>query len=133
MNRLEKISITILLITIILWRIIAGIINTYLFGTIITIVVMAAIVLSIVSVCMCGVCLVRRFTKNASPYKVFGVIDIILEAFIVGYAIYDILTDTGMLAGIFGYLMLCFVAPIPVILLIADIFLYFVKSRKRRK
>lgn len=65
--------------------------------------------------------------------KVFGAIDIILEAFIVGYAIYDIMTDTGMLAGIFGFLMLCFVAPIPVILLIADIFLYFLKARRSRK
>ncbi|MDE5817797.1 MAG: hypothetical protein K2I07_00530 [Lachnospiraceae bacterium] len=131
MSRLEKITITLILIAIILWVIGVGVINTYLSDSIV--VFESAIVLSIISVCLCGVCLAKRFMKHASPYKVFGIVDIMLEAVIVGYAIYDLMTDTGMLAGILGFLLLCFVAPIPVILLIIDVCLYFAKERKNRK
>ena len=131
MSRLEKITISIVLIAIVLWVTGIGVINTYLSDSIV--VLEAAIVLSIISVCMGGVCLAKRFIKHASPYKVFGIVDMALEVFIVGYAIYDLMTDTGMFAGIFGFLLLCYVAPVPVILLIVDVCLYFAKARKNRR
>lgn len=131
MSRFEKITISIVLVAIVLWVIGIGVINTYLSDSIV--VLEAAIVLSIISVCMGGVCLAKRFMKHASPYKVFGIVDMTLEVLIVGYGIYDLMTDTGMFAGIFGILLLCYVAPIPVILLIVDVCLYFVKARKNRR
>lgn len=131
MSRFEKITITIVLIAIVLWVTGIGVINTYLSDSFV--VLEAAIVLSITSVCMGGVCLAKRFMKHASPYKVFGMIDMALEVFIVGYGIYDLMTDTGMFAGILGFLLLCYVAPIPVILLIVDVCLYFAKARKNRR
>lgn len=132
MNRFEKITITIVLIAIVLWVTGIGVINTYFPIRDSLAVLEAAIVMSIISVCMGGVCLAKRFMKHASPYKVFGMIDMMLEVFIVGYAIYDLMTDTGMFAGIFGFLLLCYVAPIPVILLIVDVCLYFAKAKNRR-
>lgn len=131
MSRVEKITITIVLIAIVLWVTEVGVINTYLADSLG--VLEFAIVLSIISACMCGVCLAKRFMKNASPYKVFGIVDMMLEVFIVGYAIYDLMTDTGMFAGLLGFLLLCFVAPIPVILLIVDVVLYLAKARKNRR
>ncbi|MBD5530842.1 MAG: hypothetical protein HDQ98_01385 [Lachnospiraceae bacterium] len=128
MSRFEKITITIVLIAIVLWITAVRVINRYSLA-----VLGAAIGLSIISVCMGGVCLAKRFMKHTSPYKVFGMIDMVLEVFIVGYAIYDLMTDTGMLAGILGFLLLYCVAPIPVILLIVDVCLYFAKARKNRR
>ena len=51
---------------------------------------------------------------------------------IVLYAAYDLLTDTGMMAGLAGLLLLCFVAPIPLVLGIIDILLYVKRKRKQQ-
>lgn len=133
MSKFEKITITSVLITIVLWVTGIAVINIYLSNFIALALLETAIVLSIISVCMCGVCLAKRFMKHASPYRVFGIIDMMLEVLIVGYAIYALMTDTGMFAGILGFLLLCYVAPIPVILLIVDVCLYFAKARKNRR
>lgn len=133
MSKFEKITITSVLITIVLWVTGIAVINIYLSNFIALALLETAIVLSIISVCMCGVCLAKRFMKHTSPYRVFGIIDMMLEVLIVGYAIYDLMTDTGMFAGILGFLLLCYVAPIPVILLIVDVCLYFAKARKNRR
>ncbi|MGN0496279.1 MAG: hypothetical protein ACI4GW_08665 [Lachnospiraceae bacterium] len=127
-KRFEKILISIMILTVILWFMTVAIINYSLRGGLILL--MFAIVGSILSICMVCVWLIGKIKPGISHYKLFGITDMVIEGMIVIYAVYDMLTDTGMMAGIKGFLMLCFVAPIPLILLIIDIILY-VKSKKK--
>lgn len=128
MKQVKKIMISVVIVTVILWIMTAVIINYSLPGG--WILLIFAIVSSILSICMVCVWLIGKIKPGISPYKLFGITDMVIEGMIVIYAVYDILTDTGMMAGIKGFLMLCFIAPIPLILLIIDIILY-VKSKKK--
>ena len=65
-----------------------------------------------------------KLTVNA----VFGISCAVFELILVLFAIYNLMTDTGMMAGLLGYLPLTYVAPIPVVLIIIDIIVYFVKK-----
>lgn len=130
MKRVKKIMISVVILTVILWIMTAAIINYSLPGG--WILLLFAIVGSILSICMVCVWLIGKIKPEISHYKLFGIADMIMEVIIVSYAVYDMLTDTGLMAGIKGFLMLFFVAPIPLVLLIIDIILY-VKSKKKKK
>lgn len=128
-HRVKKIMISVIILTILLWIMAAAIINYSLSGG--WILLIFAIVASILSICMVCVWLIGKIKHGISPYKLFGIADMIIEVIIVSYAIYDMLTDTGIMAGIAGFLLMCFVAPIPLVLLVIDIILY-IKSKKKK-
>ena len=58
---------------------------------------------------------------------------ILFLLFMVGYGIYDILTDTGFMAGIRGFLFLVYVVPALAILLLADIITGVIVTKRQRK
>ena len=126
--RSKKIMISIVILTVILWLMTVAIINYSLRGGLILLIF--SIVASISSICIICVWLIRKIKPGISPYKLFGIADMVIEGMIIIYAVYDMLTDTGMMAGIKGFLLLFFVAPIPLVLLIIDIILY-VKCKKK--
>ena len=47
------------------------------------------------------ICRVRQ-KKMPSPFLLFGIMNALFLLFMVGYGIYDILTDTGFMAGTLG-------------------------------
>lgn len=128
-HRLKKIMISEMILTVILWIMVVVFFNNFFPGYLI--VLLLAIVASIVTLCMVCVWLIGKIKPGISPYKLFGIADMIIEVIIVSYAIYDMLTDTGIMAGIAGFLLMCFVAPIPLVLLVIDIILY-IKSKKKK-
>ncbi|MGN0496271.1 MAG: hypothetical protein ACI4GW_08620 [Lachnospiraceae bacterium] len=119
----KKITLLAVILTIILWIVTAVVSINSLSGAVILL--LFAIAASILSFCMICVWLIRKIKPGISSYKLFGITDVVVEGIIVIYAVYDILTDTGIMAGIAGFLILCFVAPVPLIFLIIDIILYF--------
>ncbi|MBQ9972687.1 MAG: hypothetical protein IJP24_04100 [Firmicutes bacterium] len=92
----------------------------------------AAIAFSITAICFLALTICKLIWKKASPYKVFAIIDIIMGGGVLGYAIYDIKTDTGWFAGLLGALLIMFVVPVFVALLIADVALWY-RHRKKGK
>lgn len=73
------------------------------------------------------------FGKPVNICVLFGGIDLLAIVIAVGYGIYDIMTDTGFLAGLWGYLILIYVVPFLAVLLIVDIIVYFVKRKRSGK
>ncbi len=131
MRKTEKIALSLVLISVLLW------ISVYvaLFDVIdepVEIFILLAIVLSILSVTLGIMCIVKRIKKSASSYLTFGIINALLDIAIIIYAVYDIKTDNSwMFNGLKGYLLLWFIAPIPVVLIIVDVIVYFVKKKKK--
>lgn len=68
-----------------------------------------------------------------SPFLLFGIMNAMFLLFMVGYGIYDILTDTGFMAGIMGFLCLVYVVPALAILLLADIITGVIVTKRQRK
>lgn len=73
--------------------------------------------------------MIGRVKKKISAYLAFGIVNAVLELIIVIYSVCDLLLDSGIMAGIRGYLLLVFVAPIPVILIIIDVIVYLMKRK----
>lgn len=71
-----------------------------------------------------------RITKRFSGYRIFAITNALLALGVLGYAIYDICTDEGFLAGILGMLLLITVFPIQIIALIVEFFVYRHKKNK---
>ena len=78
------------------------------------------------------ICRVRQ-KKMPSPFLLFGIMNALFLLFMVGYGIYDILTDTGFMAGIMGFLCLVYVVPALAILLLADIITGVIVTKRQRK
>ena len=91
----------------------------------------AAVALTIAAVCSLAVSVGRKFRKQASPYLVFAATDILIGICVAAYAVYDIRTDTGWFAGLFGTLLLIFVLPITLVFLLADILVWWLKKSKK--
>lgn len=89
-----------------------------------------AVVATILSICFLVTAIVRQIRPDVSGYKIFAWADGLIGAGVTIYAIYDIQTDTGWFAGLFGMLLLFLVVPVTVLLLIIDIVLY--KRAKNR-
>ena len=79
-----------------------------------------------------AVSLIRKFRGNASPYVIFGVVDLILGLCVVAFSIHNILTDTGWFAGLLGTLLLILVVPANVVLLVIDLVLWL-RNKKKKK
>lgn len=71
--------------------------------------------------------------KKPSPCGVFAIVDIILMLGTGIYAVYDIMTDVGWFAGLFGTLLLIYVLPCMLLLLIIDGIVALIIWRKKRK
>ena len=82
-------------ITLVIW----GIIMVLAFGT---------------SICSAGTIILSMIAKSkGKPFLYFILTDILLILTAVIYGIYDLMTNTeGMLAGIFGYLLLHYAVPL---------------------
>ncbi len=74
---------------------------------------------------------VTQIWKNVSPYRVFAISNIVIGIGIASYAVYDIKTDHGFLAGIIGSLMLAFIVPFIVVLLVAELLIWERKKPKK--
>ena len=77
--------------------------------------------------------ILKKFAKNASPYLLFAIADIIIGLLILGFAIYDFNTAVGEFAGILGELTLLIGEPIVVVLLIIDAIVWYKSRRKIKK
>ena len=78
-------------------------------------------------------CIFGKIKPKISPYRVFAITDIIMAALAVGYAIYDINTDTGWFAGIVGALILCITIPVFAVLLLADFIVWIIRRKNNLK
>ena len=73
----------------------------------------------------------KKHDRNVSPYLIFGIVDIVCGLVVVGFAMYDILTPGGDLNGMLGQILLLIFVPTVIVLLIADIFLWHNKTKKK--
>lgn len=73
------------------------------------------------------------FGKTVNMCVLFGGIDLLAIVIAAGYGIYDMMTDTGFLPGLLGYLILISVVPFLAVLLIVDIIVYFIKRKRSGK
>lgn len=80
----------------------------------------AAVFFSIVFLCFLAVTISRKISADISPYRVFAIADGLISLCVIGYAVYDIVTDTAFFAGIVGVMLLVIIVPTTVFLLLAD-------------
>ena len=84
------------------------------------------ILLAFAVMAVCG-----KMEKKISPYLIFAIVDIACGIGILIFAIYDFNTSVGEFAGFFGELALKIGEPIVVVLLIIDIIIWKVNSRRK--
>lgn len=94
------------------------------------ILVAAAVTCSFATICLISCCAAQAINKRVSLYRIFAITDIVIEVAAVIYAVYDMNTDTGWFAGLWGLLILVAVIPIAVLLLITDFIVWFLKKKK---
>ena len=92
-----------------------------------------AVAFSAMAVCLTVCCILGKIKPKISLYRVFAITDIIMAALAVGYAIYDINTDTGWFAGIVGALILCITIPVFAVLLLADFIVWIIRRKNNLK
>ena len=92
----------------------------------------AAIVFSIISICLVVCCIAWKINSQISLYKVFAIVDIVLAVLAGGYAVYDIRTDTGGFAGLFGALIMFMGMPVFAVLLLGDWVVWIVNRKRNR-
>lgn len=90
----------------------------------------AAVAVTISSLCYLVTVIIKLIRPGVSGYKIFAWTDGLIGTGVTIYAIYDIQTDTGWFAGLFGAALLVVVIPVAVLLLIIDIILYM-RAKKR--
>lgn len=67
--------------------------------------------------------------KKFFAYRIFAIVDICIGLLIATYAVWDIRTDSGWFAGLFGALLLIFVEPVVLVLLVADYIVWRIRGR----
>ena len=77
-------------------------------------------IFSNVFLCFLAVTISRKISAGISPYRVFAIADGLIGLCVIGYAVYDIVTDTAFFAGIVGVMLLVVIFPATVLLLLAD-------------
>lgn len=73
----------------------------------------------------------KRYGKNISPYLIFGIVDILSGLAVLGLAIIDFNTMGGDLNGILGQLALMIFEPTVIVLLIADLIIWRIKTKRK--
>ena len=87
----------------------------------------------ILFLCFLAITFSKKGNKNISPYRLFAIVDGVIGAGVLAYAVFDITTDTGWFAGVTGVLLLIFVMPIILILLLGDFLVWQFRKRKENK
>ncbi|MBQ8767704.1 MAG: hypothetical protein IJZ16_12985 [Clostridia bacterium] len=103
-----------------------------------TVAVIASFVFSIATVSTLITMLIKyvrgkRKGKETNGYIVFGIINLILILLLIIISVWDLMTATGFMAGLFGVVGLCYGVPVFCIPLLVDIILYFISKRKKNK
>ncbi|MBP3460374.1 MAG: hypothetical protein J6K58_14285 [Lachnospiraceae bacterium] len=93
------------------------------------------IISTAMAICLWFVVIVNKIRsvigkERFSAFRCFAIADGILMAGTIAYAVYDIMTDTGFLAGIVGFFLLIIVVPILLLLLIGDIVAGYLYKKK---
>ena len=89
-----------------------------------------AITFSMIFLCFLIIAISKKIRPGLSPYRIFVLTDSTLGLCILGYALYDILTDTGWFAGLRGMLLLIFILPINLLLLLITFLIWKFNKRK---
>ena len=89
-----------------------------------------AITFSMIFLCFLTIAISKKIRPGLSPYRIFVLTDSTLGLCILGYALYDILTDTGWFAGLRGMLLLIFILPINLLLLLITFLIWKFNKRK---
>jgi len=84
---------------------------------------------TLLTFCLLIICMVRALGKKASAYRIFAITNGILAVLVTGYAVYDILTDTGWFAGLLGVILLVYVVPVFLVLLLLDFIVWKISRR----
>lgn len=84
----------------------------------------AATLFTLLFLSFAAISIVRKLRGRCSPYRIFALINTLVGLAITAYTVYDIRTDTGWFAGLFGVILLIFIDPVIVLLL-------FGKRKKR--
>ena len=98
-------------------------------GLAVLVIMLAVIMASIAIVTFSIVFIMKRAKPELSPYKVYAITDLVGGCLFAIYGIYDILTDTGFLAGILGMMILVYVVPCFAVSLVIE---YIVYKRKTK-
>ena len=87
-----------------------------------------AMILTAVAIAMLlvqlGLWIGSKINKSVSPYRLFAVVNSIIGIGCVLFAIYDIRTDDGFMAGLLGYMILMLVVPFILLMLLIDYLLW---------
>ena len=90
-----------------------------------------------VSVCSAGTILFSKIAKSKGklkkPFLYFILTDILLILAAVAYGIYNIKTDTGMMAGMTGYLLLYYAVPLLIGLGVLSGLIYLIARHLQKK
>ena len=92
-----------------------------------------AIAFSIVFLCFLIITISKKICPRLSAYRIFILTNVVIGLAVLGYALYDMISDTGWFAGIKGMLLLIFVVPIHILLLIISFFVWKFQKRKNSK
>lgn len=80
--------------------------------------------------------IVIRVKKNkpfADNLSVF-VVDLLMELFLIPFAIYDMTAHSGeFFGGLFGFLILIFIVPVPALSLVVNLVQFLVRRKKLKK
>ncbi|MBP3610594.1 MAG: hypothetical protein J6J42_09690 [Lachnospiraceae bacterium] len=92
-----------------------------------------AIAFMILFLCFLAVSISQKRNKNASPYRIFAIVDGIIGVCVLAYALYDFMTDTGWFAGMTGMLLLLFVMPVILLILLGDFLVWKFRETGKKK
>ena len=90
-------------------------------------------VTAILTVCFFVLWITHKFAEHVSPYFVFALTVLIIAIIVIGYGIFNIMTDTGFFAGLLGMLLILFIVPVSVVLLAVDFILYRKSKHKKEQ
>jgi len=129
MKKSTKYTIIVCVMALLSWYIAAGI-NPTNYEMIIasTAMIFAAVAIAMLMVKL-GLCIAAKLNKSISSYRLFAVVNSIIGIGCVIFAIYDIRTDDGFMAGLLGYMILMFVVPFILLMLLID-YLFWKRKMK---
>lgn len=114
LNVIQKISIPVKILIVSLLCLVISLV--VFFSTVSPILAVIAVLAFGASVCSAATILFSVIAKAKGklkkPFLYFILTDVLLILAAVAYGIYNIKTDIGMMAGLLGYLLLCYAVPL---------------------
>lgn len=92
-----------------------------------------AVVFSVLTAGLFFVWLAERLEWRLSPYALFALAMLTAEIAFAAYAVYDLQTSTGFLAGLLGMLILVYVVPAFALFQLIDLIVWLVMRRRRKR